>query len=129
MDGKDYSWNTWGEILTPGKDSEVWATYTDEFYNGKPAVTTRRFGKGTVTYVGIDSHDGIMEKDIMKKLFNMLDIPVMDLPYGVTLEYRNGFGIVLNYSDKPYEFTLPKGAKVLIGDTEIPTAGVLVFSI
>ena len=70
-----------------------------------------------------------MEKDIMKKVFNMLDIPVMDLPYGVTLEYRNGFGIVLNYSDKPYEFTLPKGSKVLIGDTEIPTAGVLVFSI
>ena len=129
MDGKDYSWNTWGEILTPGKDSEVWATYSDEFYNGKPAVTTRRFGKGTVTYVGIDSHDGIMEKDIMKKVFNMLDIPVMDLPYGVTLEYRNGFGIVLNYSDKPYEFTLPEGSKVLIGDTEIPTAGVLVFSI
>lgn len=53
----------------------------------------------------------------------------MDLPYGVTMEYRNGFGIVLNYSDRPYTFDLPKGSKVLIGTPEIPTAGVLVFSI
>ena len=53
----------------------------------------------------------------------------MDLPYGVTMEYRNGLGIVLNYSDKPYSFTLPEGAKALIGATEIPTAGVLVFAL
>lgn len=34
MDGKEYTWNTWGEILKPGKDSQVWATYTQEFYEG-----------------------------------------------------------------------------------------------
>lgn len=53
----------------------------------------------------------------------------MDLPYGVTMEYRNGLGIVLNYSDQPYTFNLSKGAKALIGTTEIPTAGVFVFSV
>ena len=30
----------------------------------------------------------------------------MNLPYGVTMEYRNGLGIVLNYSDQPYQFAL-----------------------
>ena len=129
MDGKEYTWNTWGEILKSGKDSQVWATYTQEFYEGKPAVTTRKLGKGTVTYVGVDSTDGLLEKDILKKLYAQLNIPVMDLPYGVTLEYRNGMGIVLNYTDKPYKFVLPSGAKVLIGELVIPTAGVLVFSI
>lgn len=129
MDGKEYTWNTWGEILKPGKDSQVWATYTQEFYEGKPAVTTHKLGKGTVTYVGVDSTDGLLEKDILKKLYAQLNIPVMDLPYGVTLEYRNGMGIVLNYTDKPYKFVLPSGAKVLIGEPVIPTAGVLVFSI
>ena len=102
---------------------------TQEFYEGKPAVTTRKLGKGTVTYVGVDSTDGLLEKDILKKLYAQLNIPVMDLPYGVTLEYRNGMGIVLNYTDKPYKFVLPSGAKVLIGEPVIPTAGVLVFSI
>ena len=52
----------------------------------------------------------------------------MDLPYGVTMEYRNGLGIVLNYGDKPYQFNLPEGTKTLIGTTDIPTAGVLVFA-
>ena len=129
MDGRTYTWNTWGEILKPGKDSQVWATYEDEFYEGKPAVTTRRLGKGTVTYIGVDSTDGSLEKDILKKLYAMLDIPVMDLPYGVSVEYRNGLGIVLNYTDKPFTFDLPEGSKALIGTGTIPPAGVLVFRI
>ncbi len=78
--------------------------------------------------MGVASHNGALEKDILKKLYAQLNIPVMDLPYGVTMEYRNGLGIVLNYSDQPYAFNLPKGAKALIGTTNIPTAGVLVFS-
>ena len=129
MDGKEYIWNTWGEILNPPADAQVWATYKNEFYEGSPAVTFRKLGKGTITYVGVDSHNGALEKDILKKLYVQLNIPVMDLPYGVTMEYRNGLGIVLNYSDQPYTFNLSKGAKALIGTTEIPTAGVFVFSV
>lgn len=129
MDGKRYAWNTWGEILKPGKGVQVWATYDEEFYAGKPAITSRRLGRGTVTYVGVDSADGSLEREVLKKLYAELEIPVMDLPYGVTMEYRNGMGIVLNYSDRPYRFELPKGAKKLIGEEAISTAGVLVFSI
>ena len=114
--------------MKPGKDSQVWATYTQGFYEGKPAITTRKLGKGTITYVGIDSTDGTLERDVLKKLYTKLNISVMDLPYGVTMEYRNGLGIVLNYGDKPYHFNLPEGTKTLIGTTDIPTAGVLVFA-
>ena len=127
MDGKIYTWNTWGEILQPGASNEVWATYTNEFYEGKPAVTFRKLGKGSVTYIGVDSSDGALERQVLDKLYSRLQIEVMNLPYGVTMEYRNGLGIVLNYSDQPYQFTLPQGAKVLIGTPNIATAGVLVF--
>lgn len=127
MDGKSYFWNTWGEILRPAPESEVWASYDREFYAGKPAVTFRRLGKGTVTYIGVDSKDGSLERDILKKLYARLGISVSDLPYGVTMDCRDGLGIVLNYGDKPYTFALPSGAKVIIGSTEIPTAGVLVY--
>lgn len=128
MGDNHYRWNTWGEILRPAKGTQVWATFEEEFYAGKPAVTTRRLGRGTVTYVGVDSTDGALEKAVLKRLYDALHIPVLDLPYGVTMEYRNGMGIVLNYGDKPYRFELPEGAKVLLGEEEIPTAGVLVFS-
>lgn len=127
MDGKVYTWNTWGEILQPGASNEVWATYTNEFYEGKPAVTFRKLGKGSVTYIGVDSLDGALERQVLDKLYSRLQIEVMNLPYGVTMEYRNGLGIVLNYSDQPYQFALPQGAKVLIGTPNIATAGVLVF--
>ena len=127
MDGKVYTWNTWGEILLPGASNEVWATYTNEFYEGKPAVTFRKLGKGSVTYIGVDSSDGALERQVLDKLYSRLQIEVMNLPYGVTMEYRNGLGIVLNYSDQPYQFALPQGAKVLIGTPNIATAGVLVF--
>ena len=95
--------------------NEVWATYTNEFYEGKPAVTFRKLGKGSVTYIGVDSSDGALERQVLDKLYSRLQIEVMNLPYGVTMEYRNGLGIVLNYSDQPYQFALPQGAKVLIG--------------
>lgn len=127
MDGKVYTWNTWGEILQPGASNEVWATYTNEFYEGKPAVTFRKLGEGSVTYIGVDSSDGVLERQVLDKLYSRLQIEVMNLPYGVTMEYRNGLGIVLNYSDQPYQFALPQGAKVLIGTPNIATAGVLVF--
>ncbi len=129
FDGKQYAWNNWGEILKPAKGTEILATYTDQYYAGKPAATTRKLGKGTVTYIGVDSKDGKFEQDILRKLYASWNIPVMNLPWGVTLEYRNGLGIVLNYMDKPYDFTLPSDAKVLVGNTTIPTAGVLVFSL
>ncbi len=129
MDGKEYTWNSWGEIIKPAADAQVWCTYSREFYEGKAAVTFKKLGKGTMTYVGVDSKDGQLEKEVLKKLYAQLGIPCMDLPYGVTLEYRNGMGIVLNYSDRPYTFNLPEGSRIQVGSAEIPTAGVLVFSI
>ena len=128
FDGNDYNWDTWGEVLTTGGDTKVWAKYDSEFYKDKPAVTYRKIGKGSVIYVGVDTEDGQMEASILYKLYSALNIPVMNLPYGVTIEYRNGLGIVMNYSDKPYTFKLPEGTKTLIGNPEIPTAGVLVFT-
>lgn len=129
MQEKGYNWNTWGEILSIAGNSEIWAEYSDEFYAGKPAVTHRKYGKGTVTYIGVDSEEGTLERDILKRVYSDHGIDTMDLPAGVLVEYRNGLGIVLNYTDKPYTFSLPDGAECVIGSEEIPTAGVLVFKI
>lgn len=127
MEGNSYSWNTWAEIFTPAKGTEVWAQYDVDIYKNKPAVIHHSLGKGTVTYIGVDTHDGELEKQVLRKLYARLNIPLMNLPKGVSVEYRNGLGIALNYSDRTFDFPLPSKATVLIGDKAIKQAGVLVW--
>ncbi|MDP4225451.1 MAG: beta-galactosidase [Bacteroidota bacterium] len=127
MDDRQYQWDSWGEILKPYKGTETWATYQGDFYAGQPAVIFRRLGKGTVTYVGVDSKNGDFEKDVLNKVYNIINIPVENYPDGVMVEYRDGFGISLNYSDKKYEMNLPSKAKILVGEKILEPAGVLVW--
>jgi len=127
FEGKKYPWTSWGEILLPANSTETWATYLGDYYEGSAAITHFRLGKGTVTYVGVDSQDGEMEKDVLKKLYGKLDIPLLDLPPGLHIEYRNGFGIAVNYADQTYSLPLPAEAKYIIGSRNIPTAGVSVW--
>jgi beta-galactosidase len=122
-----YPWTSWGEILLPDNGTEIWGTYEDDFYKGSTAITFRRLGKGTVTYVGVDSQEGKMEKEVLKKLYSRLSIPVLDLPDGLHIEYRDGFGIAVNYADKTYTLPVPENVEYLIGEKKIPTAGVSVW--
>lgn len=124
---KKYGWTSWGEILKPHSGTETWATFSGDFYAGKAAVTHHRLGKGTVTYLGVDSRSGDLEKDILLKLYRQLRIPVENYPPGILVEYRDGFGIALNYSDKPYEMTLREQAKIMTGTRVINPGGVLVW--
>jgi beta-galactosidase len=129
MDNNKYGWTSWGEILKPKAGTETWATYQGDFYAGKPAVIFHKLGKGTVTYVGVDSKNGDMELSVLKKLYKKLDIPVMNYPTGVMVEYRDGFGIAVNYSDKNYDMPLPANSEILIGKKIIKPADVLVWKV
>lgn len=129
MEGKSFAWTSWGDILKPVGDTKTWATYTGDFYAGKPAVTFANLGKGTVTYVGVDSNTGDLEEAVLTKLYKQLQINIENYPKGVIVEYRDGFGIAMNYSDKPYEMKLPKDVEILIGQTTLNTAGVLVWKL
>ncbi|MBI3874885.1 MAG: beta-galactosidase [Verrucomicrobia bacterium] len=45
----------WCDIIEPG-DCQVLATYTKDFYAGKPAITINEFGEGKAVYIGTMSH-------------------------------------------------------------------------
>jgi len=45
------------------------------------------------------------------------------------VEFRDGFGIVINYSDKKFEMKLPAGAEILIGNKSLKMADVLVWRV
>jgi beta-galactosidase len=127
FDRQKYLWTSWGEVLIPENDTETWATYSGDFYEGRPAITFRRLGKGTLTYIGVDSRDGQMEKAVLKKLYARLSIPLQDLPAGLHIEYRDGFGIAVNYADKTYTLPLQANTKYIIGGKNISCAGVSVW--
>lgn len=129
MNTEKFFWTSWGDILKPSAGTQTWASYADDFYAGKAAVTFVQKGKGTVSYVGPDSNNGDLEKAVLAKLYQQLHIPVANYPEGILVEYRDGFGIALNYSDKNYELKLPEKSEVLLGETSIPTAGVLVWKL
>lgn len=126
-EGKSYPWNIWGDILEPMDGTEVWATYGNSFYKGKAAVTHRKLGQGTVTYIGPYSHNAGLEEAVLRRVYQQAGIHTASLPKGMMMEYRDGFGIAVNYSDQELEVPAPKGAEFIFGNRKIGLCGVAVW--
>jgi beta-galactosidase len=81
-----------------------------------------------VTYIGVHTIDGDLEKKILAKTFTDQNIKVSDYPPGIYTYWRNGFWIAVNYSSENYMMNLPANAKIIIGDKNLPSPGVLVWT-
>ena len=127
FDGGSYAWNIWGDILEPMEGTETWATYETSFYEGMAAVTHRELGEGTVTYIGPYSDNAALEKAVLRRVYLQAGIAIEDLPEGMMMEYRDGFGIAVNYSDQEYEVPAPENAEFIFGDRNIDSLGVSVW--
>jgi beta-galactosidase len=129
LDGQSapFPWNNWADVLLPAPGTATWATYANQFYAGKAAVVSRRLGRGTVTYVGVDSEDGRLERDIVRRVFREAEIAAAEYPEGVYVEYRDGFGVAVNYSSVSYDLPLPVGANLILGDRKLDPADVCVW--
>ena len=127
FNNQEFEWVSWGDLLKPNKETETWASFQNDFYAGTPAVVSRKLGKGTVTYIGVDSKNGGLEKQVLTQLYEQQHIPIENYPEGIMVEYRDGFGIAVNYSDKVYNMALPANATILIGTKAMKTADVLVW--
>lgn len=128
MNNVKYKWNNWADILEGDSNTEVWANYNDQFYKGAAAVTNRKLGRGTVTYVGVDSDDGSIEKDVIARLYKSIGITTEPLPEGVIKVWRSGFWIAINYSSQPAKIKIPSNASIIIGKTStLQPADVLVW--
>jgi beta-galactosidase len=127
FNGETYTWNVWGDILEPYFSVETWATYADQFYAGKAAVIHRRTGKGTVTYIGTETTDGKMEKEVLKKVYDAAGITTNEQPEGVMVNWRDGFWVAINYSSSNVKINIPSNAKIIFGSRELGIAGVAVW--
>lgn len=128
MNNQKYQWNNWADVLESDANTVVWGTYNDQFYKGSAAVINRKLGKGSVTYIGADTDDGLLEKDVLAKLYGNIGLTTEALPEGVIKVWRSGFWIAINYNSVPVKIEIPAGAKMVIGqNTTLNPADVLVW--
>ena len=127
MGNQKYSWTTWSEILKPHKSTSVLAVYGNQFYKGHAAVITQKFGKGSVTYIGVVSNDGNLEKEIIRSVYTSAGVSIANLPNGVYMEWRNGFYVGVNYTQKQFKMPLTSKNKILVGSQPLKQGQAIVW--
>jgi beta-galactosidase len=125
-EGGNYAWVSWGEILEPGAGTTVVATHGDQYYAGRPAAVTRKLGKGTVTYIGVDSTDGGLEAELVRGAMERAGVKPERYDEGFMVDWREGFWVATNFTDKAQGAPVG-GGKVIFGAAEVPPAGVTVW--
>ena len=129
MKSVHYTWNNWADLLQPDNYStEVLAIYNNQFYKGKAAVVKRKVGKGSVTYIGVDTDDSKLEKNVLRDIYTNAGVTTEDYPEGIYVYWRDGFYVAVNYSSDNYTMNLPLSAKILVGESVLKPAGVLVWN-
>jgi len=126
-DGKEYAWGSWGDIVEPDEGTEVLARYADQFYAGRPAAVTHKLGKGTVTYIGVDTLDGELERALMHRVYESAGAAPANLDPNFLVEWRDGFWVATNFTSKAESIPAQAGAQILVGQREVPPGGATIW--
>jgi beta-galactosidase len=122
-----HEWNAWADVLRPHEGTLALARYDNQFYAGQAAATYRRVGKGSVTYIGVHTRDGRLERALMKDVFTRAGVATADYPEGVYVGWRDGFWVGVNYSSRPVTLPVPPGREILFGTPLVKPADVVVW--
>jgi len=128
MKSAHYSWNNWADLLEPDKNTEALAVYDNQFYKGKTAVVKHKLGKGTVTYIGVDTDDSKLEEEVLRGIYTGTGATTENYPPGVYVYWRDGFYIAVNYSSDNYTMNMPGTANIIVGEKILQPGGVLVWN-
>ena len=106
-----YHNSLWSDVIQL-EGAAALATYTTDFYTGKPAVTRHKFGQGLSYYVGTQPEPAFMEQLLVQVCTEKNIYPAMVVPAGVELVCRAGqradeiFYFLLNHNQTPVEFAV-----------------------
>ncbi len=126
--GKTYVWGSWGDILEPDSGTEVLARYADQFYSGQPAAVTHKLGRGTVTYIGVDTLDGEFERVLMQHIYESAGAAPANLAPNFIVDWRDGFWVATNFASQTETIPAGPAAQILLGNRQVPPAGVTVWT-
>jgi beta-galactosidase len=128
FEGSKYDWGVWGEQISPAADTQVLATYADQFYAGAAAITQRKMDQGTISYFGVFSEPPLVDA-FVESLAKKIGLIKKDalLPTRVQVLRRGPYRIALNYNARQISLNVPRSAKFLIGSASLGPAGVAVW--
>jgi beta-galactosidase len=126
--GRSFDWGVWAEILKPRPGTSVLARHADQFYAGEAAAVSRKLGKGSVTYVGVETLTGELEKEIVRRVFTDAGVAIEDYPDQLLVDWRDGFWIASNFSSVDRLAPLPTDAKPLVGSRTLRPAEVAIWT-
>ncbi|MGG6313485.1 beta-galactosidase [Paenibacillus macerans] len=124
--------------LIHAEGAEVLAEYGSDFYQGMPAVTVNRFGKGRAYYVATSPEPSFLQ-GFLKNLCDEQGVrPLLDAPAGVEAARRvkdgKSFLFLLNHNAEAAEVEIGSaGMKDLLANTrvsgtvEVPGRGVVIL--
>jgi beta-galactosidase len=126
----------WCDLIEP-KECQVLATYSKDFYAGKPAITMNTFGLGKAIYLGTQSHQHFYE-DLIAWLRNMGNLhPILKVPENIEVSMREREGsrvyFLLNHQNSSIRMQFYKPmhdyltGNNIVGNYDIPPHGVLVI--
>ncbi|WP_394324770.1 beta-galactosidase [Haloferax sp. ATB1] len=117
VDGDEYAATIWAEWLDPDPQTTVVATHTSGPGAGRPAVTRRNRGDGSVTYCGVWPGSELLDELVAELLSRGGIKHTSRLPDGVRFNERDGLTWVTNFTSRQFELDVPMGAVVSGGQT------------
>jgi beta-galactosidase len=126
----------WCDLIEP-KDCQILATYSKDFYAGKPAMTINNFGLGKAIYIGTQSHQHFYD-DLVVWLRQTTGLaPLLKVPENIEVSLRTKEGsrvyFLLNHQNSPVRVQFYKPmhdfltGNNIVGNHELPPHGVLVL--
>ncbi|MCU0788447.1 MAG: beta-galactosidase [Verrucomicrobia bacterium] len=127
----------WCDLIQPGKECQVLATYAKDFYAGRPAMTINTFGLGKAIYLGTQSHQHFYF-DLVTWIRQLCGIvPLLKVPENIEVCMRQKEGANLNFllnhqhSSVRVQFYKPMHdfltGSTVVGSHELTGHGVLVL--
>jgi beta-galactosidase len=126
----------WCDIIEP-KECQILATYSKDFYAGKPAITLNTFGLGKAIYIGTQSHQHFYH-DLVLWLRQTAGLaPLLKVPDNIEVALREKDGsriyFLLNHQNSPVRIQFYKPmhdfltGNNIVGNYDLPPHGVLVI--
>jgi beta-galactosidase len=119
-DGKSYAWGSWADVLGPDAGTEVLAQYSDQFYAGRAAAVTHKLGRGTVTYIGVDTLNGELERVLLHRVYESAGAAPANLDPNFLVDWRDGFWVATNFASQTETIPANPRAHIFVGQRNVP---------